>query len=184
MGLVVFTLVLGAVAGLAVAVGDGWQATEGAQALETASRQAAAQLERTLRAARYVGAASAGRVAFWVGDANADGKMQLSEIGLIEHDAAASRLVLYTVAGTSSMAALVCTAGDIGSTQDAATFKAIPGCTGRAMAANVSAASFALYNAGSTTQSPVVEFVLTFARGGQAWTRYGAATLRAEGVAP
>src|SRR2546429_3157598 len=82
MGLLVVSIILGALAGLALAMSNGWQATQTQDNLQMARRQTSTQMYYKLRSAKYIGVAtsdnansSGGRVlgkgaagGFWEGD--------------------------------------------------------------------------------------------------------------------
>src|SRR5688500_18469038 len=58
MGLLVMSIIFAAIAGLAVAMGDGWQATAAVDSLQVARRQTSTQLYHNIRSAKFIGAAT------------------------------------------------------------------------------------------------------------------------------
>lgn len=199
MGMGIMAILIGALAGIVRAVADGWSSTENVQAIQVAARQGGMQLYRMLSGAKFVGLAvdddwtinssgvkvasggAAAQLMYWKHDNTMEyGKIQAEELALIEHDRANKRLVLYELSPTASslVRKTAYTGTAITHSPDAATFKALPGITSRALATGVTQVSFEAIYKGSTSQRQMVEFVLTFERGGQVRTEYGTVVLR------
>src|SRR5215212_10030533 len=81
MGMLLMTIIFAAVGGLAVALSTGWKATETSDGLQMARRQTSTQMYHNVRAAKFIGMASADNadnsgpgsnrgaaVMFWKGD--------------------------------------------------------------------------------------------------------------------
>src|SRR3954470_22366095 len=81
MGLLVMSIIFAALAGLALAMSNGWKATETQDNLQVARRQTSTQMYYNIRSAKFIGAASADNtsgganqgaaVIFWKGDKDA-----------------------------------------------------------------------------------------------------------------
>ncbi len=192
-GLLITAMVFGAVAGIATAFSKTWVATEGTQMLQAGSRQSIAQVERELRSAKFVGFASEGksgdpaRVVYWADDTpsganmTGDGKMQVSEVRLIEHDASSDSLFLYKFVPNGSNAATGASElkkSDTDDATDAANFKRISGVTAQTLGRNVHEAKFKLKDA-KKGGLPAVEYDLKYDVDGEEQHEHGTLTLRA-----
>src|SRR5947207_1695392 len=116
MGLLVMSIIFAALAGLALAMSNGWSATASQDSLQVARRQTSTQMYYNVRSAKYIGAATAdnsntsgGSVAgqgavviFWKGDKDPGKIMYAYEIAVIEHDIPSSTLRLYQLPQTAS----------------------------------------------------------------------------------
>ena len=132
VGMMVTAMVLGALSALWFAVGEAWRSTGGSQAVASTASQASVRLETAFRQARLIIKLDPGSLdlapgaepasAFiWRGDywntpaqqrANpdytvplADGAIQTAELGLLEHDPAASKIYLYRAKDAALMTA-------------------------------------------------------------------------------
>jgi type II secretory pathway pseudopilin PulG len=95
LGMLVTTLVMGAMSAFMLAVGRGWTASDSTQATTNITAQAQLRIQRLLRQARQIGAVRTGAldgsatsnaaVLYWKGDANSDNKIQHSELALLEY---------------------------------------------------------------------------------------------------
>jgi hypothetical protein len=121
IGLIITTIVIGALSSVWFAVGETWRKSSSSQTQTLRSSQVVARLEGTFRPARYVCQLTTGSVTdttaapasafFWRSDywnaagdvSNAaafntlvpDNLVQVAELALVEYDAAAKRLYLY-----------------------------------------------------------------------------------------
>src|SRR5947199_1474276 len=116
MGLLVVSIVLAALAGLALAMSNGWQATQTQDNLQIARRQTSTQLYYKLHSAKYIGMAasdnsnsSGGSVLgkgaaliFWKGETNPGTTMYAYQLAVIEHDMTSGTLKLYQLPQTAS----------------------------------------------------------------------------------
>src|SRR5580765_4048789 len=93
MGLLVMSIVFAALAGLAVAMSNGWRATEAQDSLQVARRQTSTQMYYNIRSAKFIGAATADNsgasqgaaVIFWKGDKDPGKTMYAWQVAVIEH---------------------------------------------------------------------------------------------------
>jgi len=193
MGLVVVAVILGALAGLAVAMSNGWKATETQDNLQIARRQTSTQIYYNIRSARFIGATSADNadssgasqpgkgavLIFWKGDVNNTSKtMYAYQVAVIEHDISSSTLRLYQLPQTASGAMTVFQNCDVDDSSDIDKFKQMNGVTSRAIGRNVSSVSFKLLPVSSTRQTQVLEFQMNYKSGEQQQLEYGTATVR------
>jgi hypothetical protein len=109
MGLVIMTLILGAVAVVLSAVGQGWDNQETNQSTQLQANQVYMRLQRILSSTKYVGqftpgsvdgsAATPGSIFFWRADdypgSLNDLTVQTGEVGLITHDTTTHTLWYY-----------------------------------------------------------------------------------------
>jgi hypothetical protein len=98
LGLIVLTIVVGALSAVTLAVSQGWQQSDDAMAEMLAGQHGVSALARTLRQAKMIGTyrpgsldgttapAEAATVVIWKGDANEDGLIQFGEVAVIEFD--------------------------------------------------------------------------------------------------
>ena len=116
IGIVLTTLVLGALSAVWFAVAHNWKKGAGTQSVNLTAAQANARLESAFRSAKYIfqcspgsvdgGASTPGSVFFWRADnwVNlSDGAVQIGELGLVEHDPVAKKLYLYQALPYASM---------------------------------------------------------------------------------
>jgi type II secretory pathway component PulJ len=189
-------LVLSSVVAISYAVTEGWQATENAQLLQVSTYQASAQVYKLLRSANYVGiatadnqqvvtagtvssAAGAGAEAiFWTDDAGADGKIQASEITLIEHNLGDQTLKLYQIPKTASNATVRFLTADLSTSAKLSAFKNCPNVTSRLLASGMSSAAFRVYYTNDNNNRQSVDFQFTIGRDKQTRSEFGTAVLR------
>jgi len=199
IGLVVMSMIIGAVSVTLFTVADGWHATDSTETVSATTRQTSAQLYRMLRSAKYIGLATkdgqfinsgggagtapaggiGATVLFWRGDLiTADGALQLGEIGLIQHDLASQTLRFWYVPASDGAASGGVTLADISDSQDALDLMSNCHAVYQVLAHNVTDVTFSGYNVGSTTQKSCVEFFIKYLIGGQESVEYGVVTLR------
>jgi hypothetical protein len=203
IGMVITTLVMGAVSALWFGVCRTWQRGDGAQNVALTSGQATARLEATFRAAKYVFQIANGSVDgvttpaaaafFWKGDnwpatANADQAVQIAELALVEHDPAAKRLYLYQAIPYASMtvsqksrAAGVATYADLALASTRTTFKGYDFVQRQVISESITGA---LFGTPATSARPMLEFTLNLKRADGTALVYGAATLRGPTTRP
>jgi hypothetical protein len=199
MGLVVVAIILGALAGLAVAMSSGWKATETQDNLQIARRQTSTQLYYNIRSARFIGATAADNtnssgasqpgkgavIIFWKGDVNnASKNMFAYQVAVIEHDISAGTLKLYQLPQTASGAMTVFQNCDVDDSSDIEKFKQMNGVTWQTIGRNVSSVSFKLLPVSSTRQTQVLEFQINYKSGEQQQLEYGTATVRGPQAPP
>ena len=188
MGLVITSLVMGAVAAFTLAMTQAWKQNDPSKTVELAGAQATARLQDMFREAKYSGLVRAGSLAgtttptasifLWTADTNGDNLIQFSEITLIEHNSSTKKLMIYK-------ASLPSPSNDYQVTKtffDALTpesFKLLQYVSSRAMASNVSGAKFYVQGASSTSQRPVMEYALRILKSSATTDEYGTATMRA-----
>lgn len=112
LGLVVTALVVGAVASFALALSTAWRDSEQAQGAGLASNQTLLRLRQVLGGAKRLGYCQAGSLSdassratllIWLVDGQPergtepDGKMQVTEMAMLDYNAAEKTLDLYTV---------------------------------------------------------------------------------------
>jgi prepilin-type N-terminal cleavage/methylation domain-containing protein len=191
MGMLIMTIILAALGGLAVALTSGWKATEVQDGLQIARRQTSAQMYHNVRSAKFIGAATADKldssgpgprrgaaVMFWKGDKDPGPVMYAYQIGVIEHDLDTSTLRLYQLPQTASGAMTPFKAMDIDDQVDVDAFKGLPGATCQIIGRNVHSVTFKLLPISSTRQTQSMEFRIQYKSGEQEQLEYGTATLR------
>ena len=96
IGMMVTALVAAAVAAVLTSVSQGWQNSREIETQTSLSSQGMSRINKTIRTVRQIGAIRAGGInsspgqpaaaLVWRGDFNEDGKIQFSELALLEHD--------------------------------------------------------------------------------------------------
>ena len=208
LGMIVTSLVLGASAALLSAVAAGWTQSEAAGNSSNRVAMTHLRLQRILRSAKQLGAYRAGSiegtssasVLIWKEDENLDGKIQFSEVALIEFDPADGKLRYYEVNYPSSWTDAQKTAADTPAMADdeiydrdsqpdpieefkSAAYVPTPD-QAMVLAQGISGAEFHKYDSTSTTR-PRFEYLLNFAAtDGTTETEYGAVTSRTATTLP
>jgi hypothetical protein len=165
-GLVITSLVMGAVAAFTLSVSRAWRYSDQVQAAAVHARQTTVRLGRLVQDARLIGAVEAGgltgtpsapaAVLIWVRDTNNDGAIQGAECAMIEHDPIGKALQVYPAGQGDAVVALpwaVFTSPAV-----LANFKI--GRTATPITRGVENARFTTHGVGSTTQAPSLEYVL------------------------
>jgi hypothetical protein len=201
IGLVVTTIVMGALFALWFGVANAWNTSTSSQGVALTGNLAASRLESTFRAAKFlcqytVGSADgttspAGSVFFWKSDAwTADGAVQIAELALVEHDPVAKRLYLYEALPTTSMSAdqqtrasLRVTWAEVVASGAPATFKGYDFVQKKVLSEAVTGAAFNCPSPKPGSR-PSLEFTLTISRPGGNMLVYGGAALRAPTTRP
>jgi prepilin-type N-terminal cleavage/methylation domain-containing protein len=127
IGMIITSMVLTALATVTYAVSVNWRTAEAVESSYMAGAQVNARLGQHLRSAATLGAIRNGSLNgsgtsaalfYWKGDdtstsyPNGDGKIQYTEIALLEHDAASEELRLYTVTDFATWSGAAQTAAD------------------------------------------------------------------------
>jgi hypothetical protein len=194
LGLLVTTLVLGALASFTLAMASAWKHAEQSQSLAVRGQATSMRVAEMLHRARLVGPVRAGAldnpvssaaVLFWAEDTNSDRLIQGSEVRMIEHDIANSRLVLYS--GTAAETATWSYATVFSDPGVLDVFKS--GHTPTPLANGIDGALFEVAGTGSTTSNPSLSYALKLRRESATGAerlaiQYGTATLRAPLAAP
>jgi hypothetical protein len=199
------SVVLAAMATMTLSVSRGWTALDGTQSLQIQSALSYNRIRYHLSSAQYIGGVvpgsmtptptTAGSVFYWAYDGLngvSDGKPEVGEMALIQHDTTTNTIWLYQPIAYSSMTTTQQTSANVvisyASMIDPtwpATFKALSYVTKTALARNVQGAIFNAMWLTSTAQRPAVEFTLLINRAPQpAATQYDIAVLRAPNTQP
>jgi prepilin-type N-terminal cleavage/methylation domain-containing protein len=209
IGLAITAIVMGAMAAMMTAVGTGWTDQEVGQSTQLSANQVYARVQKVLAAAKYViipnTSATSNYIIFWRIDgypdgATADTVVQAGEIAMIIRDSTTNSLMLYqtplpcsqSYAGTSFTWTQL-------QTLTPATIEGWPfvqhqvlggpGTSTSNSGFQVTGSTFYvnpawMSNSGSVSQLPVVEFSLTFTKGGENLTLYNSSTLRSPTTQP
>jgi hypothetical protein len=208
LGMLVTSLVIGASAALLSAVAQGWTQSEAAGNSTNRVAMTHIRLQRILRAAKQLGAWRAGSIEgtgsasllIWKGDANLDGRVQFSEVALLEFDPADGKLRYYEVNYPTAWTDAQKTAADTpnladdeiydrnGQPDPIVAFKGAdyvpPPDQATVVAKGISGAEFHKYDSTSTTR-PRFEYLLNFTSSdGSIETEYGAVSSRTAATLP
>jgi len=196
MGLLVMSIIFAALAGLAVAMSNGWKATETQDNLQVARRQTSTQMYYNIRSAKYIGAASADNsggggesgpgaaVIFWKGDKDPGKVMYAYQIAVIEHDIPTATLRLYQLPQTAGGAMTEFKDCDVDDTGDVDKFKKLPGIVCQVIGRNVASVTFKMLPISTTRQTQALEFQIKYKSGEQEQLEYGTATVRVPQAPP
>jgi type II secretory pathway component PulJ len=208
IGMLVTSMVVGAAAALMTAVAQGWTQSESVGNSSNRVVMTHLRLQRILRSAKQLGAYRAGAlegtssasVLIWKDDANLDGKIQFSEIALLEFSPSDGKLRYYEVNYPAGWTDAQKTAADTPAQDDDEiydrdsqpdpidSFKSaayVPDADhAMVLAAGISGAEFHKYDSTSTTR-PRFEYLLNFTlTDGSTETEYGAVSSRAATTLP
>jgi prepilin-type N-terminal cleavage/methylation domain-containing protein len=208
-GVLILSLIAGAVAGLTRAVAMDWEQSEQTQTVDLRASLIAARLESMLRQAKYIGlvrpgsldgsASKPAAVMLWLNDSDGSGTMTFPELGLLQHDTSSNTLYLYTVKFPSGWSAT-----QIASWNTAVSYATLCGSTApedfkgntsvvsaQALAHNVTGFKVAAHWLPSWPQKPTLDFELKIYQAGakdangvqrtpdRVQYQYGSAVLRA-----
>lgn len=203
MGMVVVSLVAGALAAFTAAAGQNWQGAESPQSLPVTQTVISHRIQHIISNARSVGVISSGSldtsstqtagVMLWLMDGMnvggnvqfQDDKLELGELGWLEYDPSSLTIKLYRSIGTLSAIQSIRARISVSSAQfntstmpqnlkvSGATF-----LTSEMLATNVAAAKFSSRNPSDINGRPSVEFTIVLEQDGQKEVSYGNATLR------
>jgi hypothetical protein len=213
LGMVVTTMVLGAMMVFTLGVGQGYTQSESAQSVFLSGNMAVDRIQHVIRSAKLIdtntlvtgsmdNSTPAASCMFWRDDgsvlftdgssgtiaANNDGKIQFSEMGLLQYDQSTSTVWEYNVQWPAGWSAAQITAANWTSEPPipmmaSASFKSSAHVAATPLAHNVKACQFFIIP-GTGTQRPTLEFVLQINNGQASTVEYGAATLRSPNGEP
>ena len=204
LGMVVTGLVMTAVAALLSAVARGWDHTGSVQSTTTHRVQSHTRILRILKGAKQLGALRPGSidgdfqgagVMLWMNDANLDGKVQFSELGLLVHEGGIGTqdgyLALYDVAYPDSWTAAQRTAADTPALADDEiyedsnidTFRTLANVRMTLVASNLVGVVFTLKDGAEITR-PSLDYVLKFNKDNDVHVEYGTVCVRTASELP
>ena len=207
IGMVITTMVVGAVGGVWYAVAENWTSSSSTQNVSTTGSQAAVRLEGLVREARYVcqwspgsldavatpAAALVWRADAWATNADGtdpDGAVQVAELVYVQHDPAAQRIYYWEAIPKSAMTADqrtraggVLSWAELTSPSTITAFKALDFVKRKVLTEACPAARFAVRQA-AAPNLPCVEFVLKITRGGGSTLVYGTTAMRGASTQP
>jgi Tfp pilus assembly protein PilW len=200
LGMLITTLIMGAMAAFCMAMSTAWKSAEKTQAVTLLGNQVVMRVQNEIRNAKLIGACTAGSsdgsatgaaLLLWKQDTNGDGYIQGNEVEMIEHDTTNHTLKLYSIgqadgAGTWSYSTVFTAA------TTPANFKLNRQST--PLASGVYGAVFSTNGTSGTTLNPNFRFALKLmvddaqsaGVGGEQklMVQYGTATIRAPLPAP
>ncbi|MEA2733724.1 MAG: hypothetical protein QOE14_175 [Humisphaera sp.] len=203
MGMIVTGLVMSAVAALLSAVARGWEQSGETQSNSTYRVQSHARIARILKGAKQLGAVRGGSIdgtfgaaaiMLWKGDANADGKVQFSEVGLLMHEGAvgtpAGYLAFYEVVYPSNWTVMEKAVADSNWADDDIydddnidSFRTRSLVRATVVASNVIGVVFTRTDGVNITR-PSLDYVLKFKKDNQVHVEYGTASVRPAAALP
>jgi hypothetical protein len=194
MGMIVTSMVVGALAAFTTAMGQSWTVADAPQTLQVTQTVVTARLQDVFRNAMAVGVVWPGSldssstqtagVMLWLNDnMTVDGKIQWGEAAWIEFDPSTDTLKLYECAGTLNAFQKIWAKQSMTSAQWATastptSLKAKPFITSKLLATNVLAATFSARDPDDVGGRPSVEFTLLLTQDGQQEVSYGNSALR------
>ena len=183
IGLVITVMTVGALGAFMASAAQAWRSADEVQNAQVVNLQASHRIHETIKSAKYLGYAGptteGTAVMFWREDPNADGKMQLSEIGTLAYNSGDKKLTLYAVPATGANAATLCSVGDIDDAGDAATFKTLANVKAVTLLKDVSEVTFAAINPRDGAQRPSLKYKVRTQRGDKSYGETQAVALRA-----
>jgi Tfp pilus assembly protein PilW len=191
-GLVITSLVVGAVGAFTLAVAQHWKQSDAETVSTARARQSSLALGRNVQEARLMGAVRPGSLdgsnpegaaaLLWVSDTNKDGSIQGAECAMLEHDPATKSIKLYDAGQGDASTALSWAVF----TDQAVLNNFKVGRVSRPLAGGVKGARFAAFNVGDPTQSPSLEYTLQVEKrnSDQTALEYGTCSIRAPGKQP
>ena len=203
IGLVITTMVVGALSAVWFAVAETWIKSGSSQGVTLTGNQAVSRLESILRQAKYICQYTAGSsdgkttpaasVLIWKADNwnnLSDGAVQIAELALLEHDPVAQKIYLYQAIPKASMnasqltrAAGIATWMDLSATTTPAAFKAYDFVQKTVISEAVAGALF--YSpAPKSGARPTLEYTLNLSRAGGTSLVYSLASLRGPSTRP
>jgi hypothetical protein len=211
LGMLVTSMIAAGAASISLAVAKGWRTTETLTSNDLVKLRATWQLQKLLEESKLVGIWRAGSlsasgtpayVMLWKGDDNLDGKIQLAEIALVEHDSTKQKIFLYQAVFPTSFTPAQKTAANTTLADDciyadtaASDFKAMTYVTASVLAGKVNDADtkatvapvtgMVLRNLDSVdTTRPTIEFTVAYGASSGTSVEYGSATLRSPALIP
>jgi hypothetical protein len=211
LGMLVTSLIAAGAASISMAVSRGWRATESSSRTDLVKIRAMAQLQKLFSEAKLTGVWRAGSlvpnntpayVMVWRADDDMDGKIQLAELALVEHDSTNQRILLYQASFPTSFTAAQKTAANVTMADDciydanaATDFKANTYASAGVIAGKVNIADPVATATPVTgmvlrpldsiyTNRPCVEYTVAFGASSGASVEYGSAALRSPALIP
>jgi hypothetical protein len=184
LGMIVTTIVLGALAVFTFAVSENWRTSDSAQSAFLAGSMGVDRLNQLVRSAQAIdsnptngsltNATAPAACMLWT-DANADTLIEYSEMTLLKFDQANQRLVAYAIPSTAANATT-----QTATLMTAASFLALPNVVATPIVHDVSACQIFSINAGSASPRPSLEIILQMktSNGSSQTLVYTTATLR------
>jgi len=205
IGLVITSMVAAAVGAVMMSVGQGWTASEAVQQNSTLTSQGVLRVQKVLRCAKQIGTTRVGSISshptqaaavmLWKGDVNSDGKIQFSELAMIEHHYDSSNpdnctLLYWDVSFPSGWTNAAKQSADSTMADDCIydanvieTFKGMSNVRSTVEATNVVNAQFKKTDSSSKIR-PTFEYALKFDRAGVTTVKYGTTSLRTPTTIP
>ena len=205
LGLLVTSLVMGALAAVMSAVAQGWQQSSSASSSTNVTAQVTLRLQQKLRAAHLIGAIRPGSMTgatvqaaalLWKADANYDWNVQFSEIALLEYHPSTdatdpNTLRLYQVnwpagwtLGQQQAADSTLSSNDeIYQDSEIDTFRGLQYVSYTVLARNVTACAFHK-NDSYTTNRPSLDYEIAISQNGATTTKLGTVSLRSPSTVP
>jgi hypothetical protein len=193
------SMTLGALAALAMAVGQEWENSEpkywqnpNATPIRVSSYQSTARIENIIKHARYLGWAgvksdgSGAAVFLWMNDDAQSGEVNLCEAVLLDYVAATGILTMYQVPTTASNATDILTFSKINSESRVAEFKArsnVPE-SAKVVVRNVVRFVPSACNLSNSLMRPSLEYVLEVRAGSHNRCEYRTVALRSPSDQP
>jgi hypothetical protein len=188
LGLVITVMTVGALGAFMASTAQAWRSAEQVQNAQTLNLQVSNRIQNTVRTSKYLGyggaTADGQGLLFWRDDTNADGRMQLSEIGLLSYKASNQKLTLYTVRSTSPTAATLCSVTDIDDANDVANFKLLANLQSQELLKDVSGVTFQTRNPTDGRQRPSLKYQVRTEQNGRGYGETQTVTLRAPRAKP
>jgi hypothetical protein len=206
MGMIVTGLVMAAIAALLSAVAMGWEQSGQSQTTSIHRVQTHARIQRILKGAKQLGAIRAGSVngnttpagvMIWKSDANGDGKVQFSELGLLVHEGLVGTpdgyLSFYDVAYPSNWSAAqktaadntppVVTEADVYKDSNIDTFRTMAYVRKTLVASHLLGVAFTRTDGADITR-PSLDYVLKFSKDNVVEVEYGTTSVRTPSTLP
>jgi Tfp pilus assembly protein PilW len=205
IGLVITSMVAAAVGAVMVSTGQGWTASQTSQQNSALTSQSILRIQKILRSAKQIGTTRTGSISsnpaqtaavmLWKGDVNSDGKIQFSELAMIEHhydsaDADNCTILYWDVSFPSAWTTAAKQAADstmadncIYDANVIETFKTMANVHSTVSATNVINAQFKRIDSSSKVR-PLFEYAFKFQRDGVTTIKYGTTTLRTPTTMP
>lgn len=203
IGLVITTMVVGALSALWYGVAETWAKSGSSQNVALTGNQAVSRIEANLRTAKYIFQSTAGStdgkttpaasVLYWKADNwnnLTDGAVQVAELALIEHDPASGKLYLYQAIPKASMNASQITRAsgvamwsDLSSYSTVTAFKSYDFVQKTVLSEAITGAVFTTHVAASGGR-PTLEYTLVLSRAGTSSRIYSVASVRGPTTRP
>jgi hypothetical protein len=200
IAMTITAMVAGGVAGILTAVSAGWQQGRQVEMGASVTSRTMLRIQKIIRTAKQIGACregggtSAADVLLWKGDLNGDGKVQFSELAMLEFqpndDPTQSQLVYWQVSYPSSWTSDQKQAADATLEDDAIysdgainLFKQLANVVATPEVTGLTSVQFHRIDSASTVR-PALEYILTFDEDGASIIKYGRTTCRGAAELP